>query len=81
MNSGITPHPHVGSLSEKSMDDLSESINTLGNRMSWAFKMGKHDMVKQMQQLLSSYRAEYASRQQEIWNKNKGSAGEKIDIS
>jgi hypothetical protein len=81
MNSGTSPHPHVGNLSEKSMEDLSEAINTLGNRMSWAFKMGKHDMVKQMQQLLASYRAEYSQRQQELWNKNRGTSQEKIDIS
>jgi len=74
-------HPFVGDLSGKTMDELSENINTLANKMSWAFKFGKHDMVKQMQQVLSTYREEYQIRQAEMWAKRSGDADKKIDIS
>jgi hypothetical protein len=77
----ISNHPFVGNLSDKSLEDLSENISTLSNRMAWAFKMGKHDMVKQMQLMLASYRDEYGRKQAELWNKHSGNAAGKIDIS
>lgn len=77
----MVDHPFVGDLSSKTMDELSEKINSLAGTMSWAFRVGKHDMVKQMQQVLTTYRAEYQARQAEMWAKNSGNADNKINIS
>lgn len=73
------PHPFISDLSGQNLEELGEKINTLNNRMQWAFRMGKHDLVKQMQMALESYRSEYARQQKELWEK-RGSAP-KIDIS
>jgi hypothetical protein len=76
-------HPFIQDLSSETPEQLSEKISTLNNRMSWAFKMGKHDMVRQMQMVLESYRTEYQKRMEEQWNKKTGGQNldKKIDIS
>jgi hypothetical protein len=73
-------HPFVSDLSGENMEQLGEKIATLNTRMQWAFKMGKHDMVRQMQMVLESYKAEYAKQQNEMWAK-RGNSSPKIDIS
>jgi hypothetical protein len=76
-------HPFIQDLSSETPEQLSEKISTLNNRLSWAFKMGKHDMVRQMQMVLESYRTEYQKRMEEQWNKKTGGQNldKKIDIS
>lgn len=73
-------HPFISDLSGSNLEELGEKIATLNNRMQWAFKMGKHDMVRQMQMVLESYRAEYTKQQNEMWAK-RGNTAPKIDIS
>jgi hypothetical protein len=76
-------HPFTPDLANETTEQLSEKISTLNNRMSWAFRMGKHDMVRQMQMVLEGYRSEYQKRMEEQWNKKTGgqSLDKKIDIS
>ena len=73
-------HPFIHNLEENNLEQLGEKIATLNNRLQWAFKMGKHDMVRQMQMVLQSYRDEYARQQNEMWAK-RGNSAPKIDIS
>lgn len=76
-------HPFAPNLSQETTEDLSEKISTLNSRLQWAFRMGKHDMVRQMQMVIESYRNEYQKRMEEQWNKKSGgqSLDKKIDIS
>ena len=74
------PHPFINDLSGQNLEDLGEKISTLNNRMQWAFRMGKHDMVRQMQMVLESYKSEYSKQQAEMWAK-RGNSAPKIDIS
>jgi hypothetical protein len=75
-------HPFLGNLSDKSMDELSETISTLNNRLQYMFKLGKHDMVRQITMIIEGYKAEYAKRQRELWEKKSSYQADKnIDIS
>ena len=74
-------HPLLGNLTEKSDDDLIETINTLSKNMQFMFRIGKHDMVRQIQMALTTYREEYFRRQAEVWNKKSEDLDGKIDIS
>jgi hypothetical protein len=76
-------HPFIPDLSQETTENLSEKISTMSNRLQWAFRMGKHDMVRQMQMVLESYRGEYSRRMEEQWNKKSGGQNidKKIDIS
>ena len=73
-------HPFITDLTGQNLEDLGEKISTLNNRMQWAFRMGKHDMVRQMQMVLESQKAEYSRQQAEMWAK-RGNSAPKIDIS
>lgn len=75
-------HPFISDLSGKSADELLDTINNLNRQLQFVYRMGKQDMVNQISMAISSYKDEYAKRQQAMWNsKNQGSLDKKIDIS
>lgn len=78
----MVTHPFVGDLSDKTLEDLSEKINDLNKKMQFMYKMGKYDMVRQVQLVAETYRAEYLKKQQELWDKKSNKElDKKIDIS
>lgn len=74
-------HPFIGDLSEKSMEDLGNTINSLNKNLQFAFRRGNQQMVNQINMALNSYRGEYNRRQQEIWDKKSKDFEKKIDIT
>lgn len=75
-------HPFISDLSQKTIDELAETITKLNKQMQYMYRLGKTDMVSQIQMAISSYKSEYARRQQELWDKkNQGKLDKKIDIS
>lgn len=75
-------HPFVGDLSTKSIDELMDTISKLSNQQQFMFRTGKHQLVSQINMVLSSYRQEYNRRQSELWNKKTPhNMDKKIDIS
>lgn len=75
-------HPFISDLSQKTIDELAETITKLNKQMQYMYRLGKTDMVGQIQMAISSYKSEYARRQQEMWDKkNQGKLDKKIDIS
>ena len=78
----MATHPFLGDLSGKTMDELAETISTLNNRLQYMFKLGKHDMVRQVSMVIEDYKLEYSKRQQELWEKKSSYRADKnIDIS
>lgn len=73
-------HPFVGDLASKTSDDLMETINKLNKQMQYMFKIGRPEMVNQIQMVLASYRTEYYRRQQEMWDKKSQNLDKNIDI-
>ncbi len=75
-------HPFIHDLTNKTMDELGESINNLNKQLQFMYRMGKSDMVSQISLAINTYKAEYTKRQQELWNKkNNHNMDNKIDIS
>lgn len=63
------------------MEELMESISKLSKQQQYMFRIGKHEVVKQINMLLTAYRDEYSSRQTTVWNKKYDSNLDKnIDI-
>lgn len=62
-------HPFVEDLSDKSTDELAESINSLGTKLTFAYRMQKDQMAYQIQMVLESYKAEYQRRMDDIYKK------------
>lgn len=78
----IMNHPFISDLSTKTLDELMDIITKLTKQQQFMFRVGKQDVVQQINMALNSYRAEYQKRQQEIWNKNNNSnLNKSIDIS
>jgi hypothetical protein len=59
-------HPFVGDLSNLSMEELTEKINTLGKALSFAARSGKYQLAEQVQLALNSYRAELGRQQRRL---------------
>lgn len=75
-------HPFIKDLSDKSIDEILETISNLNKQLQFVYRMGKQDMVNQISMAINSYKDEYAKRQQAMWNaKNQAGLDKKIDIS
>lgn len=76
-------HPFISDLSSKTIDELLDTITKLNKQQQYMFRLGKAEMVNQINMALTSYKTEYAKRQQELWDKKSPSQNldKKIDIS
>jgi len=74
-------HPFVQDLSNKTMEELLEAISKLQKQQQFMFRMGRADVVNQINMVINSYRSEYQKRQKELWDKKSQSLDKKIDIS
>jgi hypothetical protein len=68
-------HPFIGSLADKTMEELTESISTLNKRLSFAYRMNRPDIINQLQMALESYRGEMGKRQAALWEKHAAKSG------
>jgi hypothetical protein len=73
-------HPFVGDISNKTLEELGETISKLNKQLNYMYQINKVDMVRQIQMVLESYRREYQKKQQEIWDKKSQNLDKKIDI-
>jgi hypothetical protein len=62
-------HPFLEDLSNKTLDELQEAINKLSNNINFASRMGRYEVVGQIQMILEGYRAEVAKRFDEMYKK------------
>lgn len=65
----ISTHPFINDLSEKTMEELGDTIANLGNKVMFYSRMGNQAMVNQIMMVQESYRQEYRKRQDELWAK------------
>lgn len=78
----MMPHPFIGDLSTKTLDDLLETITKLNKQQQYMFRLGKAEMVNQIGMAIASFQNEYNKRQKEMWDKKtQGGLDKKIDIS
>jgi triphosphoribosyl-dephospho-CoA synthetase len=74
-------HPFVGSLEDKTMEELMDSVSSLSKKLSWASSMGNYTLANQIQMVLESYRREVGKRQAEMFDTNTHLIKGKIDIN
>jgi hypothetical protein len=74
-------HPFISDLSAKTTEELSETINTLANRLHFVSARRDQHVMNQINMALSSYRAEYQRRQQAAFEKESVNLDKKINIS
>ena len=62
-------HPFIHDLSGKSMEELQNTIQDLSEKLNFVYRSQIGPMIKQMQMVMESYRAEYAKRIDDIYKK------------
>jgi hypothetical protein len=73
-------HPFVGDLSHLSMDELTEKINSLNNKLAFASRSMNFSMAGQIRMVLESYRTELNKQHKQLLEEDTAITG-KIDIS
>ena len=72
-------HPFINDLSDKSMDDLQNTIQDLTKKLNFVYRQQNGPMIAQMMMVLESYKTEYSKRIDEIYKKQ--NLQNKINIS
>jgi hypothetical protein len=62
-------HPFIGDLSDKSMEDLSNTITDLTKKLGFAYRMQNGPMIHQISMVMESYKAEYNKKMDEMFKK------------
>jgi hypothetical protein len=73
-------HPFVGDLSHLSMEELTDKINSLNNKLAFASRSMNYSMANQIRMVLESYRSELNKQHQKLLEDDRAITG-KIDIS
>lgn len=55
-------HPFISDLSDKTLEELQETLSNLGNKMTFAYRTGNQPLIHQLQMVLESYKKEYDKR-------------------
>jgi hypothetical protein len=65
-------HPFLPSVSlkEKSIEDLQSTMNTLTQKLTFAYRTRNSALIGQLQMVLESYRNEYNRKMDELINKH-----------
>lgn len=73
-------HPLIGDLTDKSLEELQETIGNLTTKISFMSRMHNQLMMNQLIMVLNSYKTEYYKRQTEMLEKKSSKLSDKIDI-
>lgn len=71
-------HPFINDLSEKSVEELQETISSLTNKLTYAYRTGNSPLIEQLNMAIESYRNQYNKKMDEVFSNQK--LGGKINI-
>lgn len=63
-------HPLIGDLSNKTLEELTETVSELNKKMIYAGRSNNFNMINQLRMVIASYNSIIAKKQDELWNKN-----------
>lgn len=72
-------HPFINDLSDKTIDELQNTINDLNKKLNFVYRAQNGPMIQQMLMVLDSYKTEYSKRMDELYKKQ--NLQNKINIS
>lgn len=64
-------HPFINDLSDKTLEELQETIGGLMNKLTFAYRTGNGPLINQLQMVISSYKTQYNKKMDEIFAKQK----------
>lgn len=71
-------HPFINDLSDKSLEELQNTIGDLMGKLNFAHRTGNGALIQQLNMAIASYRKEYNKKMDELISKQQ--MGNKINI-
>jgi hypothetical protein len=71
-------HPFILNLSDKTVEELQNTISDLTNKLTFAYRSGNQPLVNQLNMALASYKKEYSKKMDDLVKKK--DLGDKINI-
>jgi hypothetical protein len=62
-------HPFISSLSDKSVEELQETISSLTSKLTFAHRTGNRALINQLNMAMESYKKEYSKKMDEMVKK------------
>lgn len=62
-------HPFIGDLSDLTLEQVQEKVQTLSKNLTFAYRTGNQNMVNQINMILESYKAEAAKRLDSLYKR------------
>jgi hypothetical protein len=72
-------HPFINNLSDKTFEQLQETITSLNNKLTFAYRTGNSPLISQLQMALASYREESNKKMDELLNRQNIKSGVNIE--
>jgi hypothetical protein len=72
-------HPFINNLSDKTFEELQETITSLNKKLTFAHRTGNSPLINQLQMALSSYREESNKKMDELLNRQNIKSGVNIE--
>ena len=64
-------HPFINDLSDKSLEELQDTISSLNNKLTFAYRTGNGPLIHQLQMVIESYKNQQCKKMDEIFAKQK----------
>jgi hypothetical protein len=71
-------HPFISNLSDKTVEELQNTIYSLTNKLTFAYRSGNQPLVNQLNMAIESYKKEYSKKMDDLVKKK--DLGDKINI-
>jgi hypothetical protein len=71
-------HPFILNLSDKTVEELQNTISSLTNKLTFAYRTGNQPLVNQLNMAIASYKKEYSKKMDDLVKKK--DLGDKINI-
>ena len=62
-------HPFINDLSDKTIEELQTAIESLTNKLNFAYRTGNSPLIHQLQMVMESYREQASKKMDEIFKK------------
>ena len=64
-------HPFINDLSNKTLEELQDTLSSLNNKLTFAYRTGNGALIHQLQMVMESYRNQHKKKMDEIFAKQK----------
>lgn len=64
-------HPFINDLSDKTLEELQDTISNLNNKLTFAYRTGNGPLIHQLNMAIESYRNQHRKKMDEIFAKQK----------